>query len=198
MDYNSYSDQKLCEMAQNKDSEAMETLISRYKHVVASIAHSYFLVDGDVEDLVQVGMIAVFKAIQTFSNKVEFKFYVSKCVKNAIFTAIKKSFSQKNLPLNNYVSIYGFSSGDNDKNFLVADDNFGPEQSYINTETVQELKDNIKKTLSKYEWKILTLYLEGFTYKDISIKLDKQPKSVDNALQRIKKKISDFYKQTEK
>ena len=81
---------------------------------------------------------------------------------------------------------------------MVADDNFGPEQSYINTETVQELKDNIKKTLSKYEWKILTLYLEGFTYKDISIKLDKQPKSVDNALQRIKKKISDFYKQTEK
>ena len=87
MNYNEFSDKQLCDLAQKKDSEAMETLINRYKYVVGCIAHPYFLLDGDIEDLIQVGMIAVFKAIQTYNNKVEFKYYVSKCVKNAIYTA---------------------------------------------------------------------------------------------------------------
>ena len=85
-----------------------------------------------------------------------------------------------------------------DKNVLVADDNFAPEQFYINLESEKELKDSIKQNLSKYEWQILCLYLQGFTYKDISEKLNKQPKSIDNALQRIKTKVSNYIKGTEK
>lgn len=191
MEYKKLSDERLAQLAKDGDAEAMETLIVRYRYLVTSIAHSYFLIDGDLEDLIQVGQIGVFKAINTYNGKVEFKFYAYKVVKNTVLSAIKKSNTSKNLPLNNYIPLSGFVDGDNDKNILLADENFSPEETYINNETEEELKDRIFSSLSKYESEILTYYLQGYTYVEISSKLNKSIKSIDNALQRIKKKLLD-------
>lgn len=183
------SDEKLCELSQQKNAEATVILIERYKHMVSSIAHGYFLTDGDLEDLIQVGTIAVFKAICSYKNKAEFKNYAFKCVKNAILTAVKKSNSNKNKPLINYISFSGFSDGDSDRTILMADDSCDPEESYINFESEVELKQKIKGSLSKYENQILSLYLQGYSYTEIGLQLNKSSKSIDNALQRIKRKI---------
>ena len=191
MEYKKLSDERLAQLAKDGDAEAMETLIVRYRYLVTSIAHSYFLIDGDLEDLIQVGQIGVFKAINTYNGKVEFKFYAYKVVKNAVLSAIKKSNTSKNLPLNNYIPLSGFVDGETDKNILLADENFSPEETYINNETEEELKDRIFSSLSKYESEILTYYLQGYTYVEISSKLNKSIKSIDNALQRIKKKLLD-------
>ena len=99
MKYKELSDEFLASLAQQNDADAMETLILRYRYLVTAIAHSYFLVDGDVEDLIQVGQIGVFKAITTYKGKAEFKYYVYKCVKNSVLSAIKKSTTNKNFAL---------------------------------------------------------------------------------------------------
>ena len=189
MEYKLLSDEELVKLAKNGDSDAMESVILRYRYLVTSIAHSYFLSNGDVEDLVQLGQIAVFKAITTFNGKVEFKYYVYKCVKNAVITAIKNANTLKNQPLNNYISLTGVLDGDQDKTGLVADVKSDPEQSLINVESEMELNDKIKNILSKYENEILSLYLKGYSYTEIGLKLTKTTKSIDNALQRIKNKL---------
>lgn len=189
MKYKELSDEFLASLAQQNDADAMETLILRYRYLVTAIAHSYFLVDGDVEDLIQVGQIGVFKAITTYKGKVEFKYYVYKCVKNSVLSAIKKSTTNKNFALNNAIPLAKFVEGDNDKNILLADLKFDPVEKLINTESEEELLNSIKNSLSNYENEILSLYLQGYTYVEIADKLSKKPKSIDNALQRIKKKL---------
>lgn len=190
MDYNLLTDEQLAISAQNKDADAMQCLINRYKSTVSSISRSYFLSDGDIEDLIQEGMICVFRAIETFNGASEFKYYAYKCIKNGIFSAIKKSKSGKNLPLYNYISLSGYLDGDTDKNIIIADENFGPEETLINKESAQELKNIILTSLNENEYQILKLYLNGYSYKDISEKVDKSTKQIDNSLQRIKKKLT--------
>lgn len=189
MDYKLLTDLELSNLAQKNDAEAMEVLILRYRHMVSAVAHSYFLSDGDVEDLIQVGQIGLFRAITSYTGKVEFKFYAFKCVKNAVLSAIKRSNAIKNKPLSNYISLSGYVDGDTDKNLLIADAHFEPETTLINRETVDELKRKILTVLSKYEFEILTYYLKGYTYSEIGEKINKNYKSIDNALQRIKNKL---------
>ena len=192
------SDEQLLELAKNQDVNAIEQLLERYKYVASAVAHSYFLNGGDAEDLLQEGMIAVFNAINTFNGKASFKSYVYTCVKNKIITLIKQSNRYKNQPLknahvyqplNNYISFSGFLEGDADKNELLTDFGFGPEEMIINIEAENELKEIILKTLSEYEHDILVYYLKGYSYREISEKFNKKEKSIDNALQRIRKKI---------
>lgn len=183
------SDEQLVELVKAGDSSAVDELFDRYKYIVSAVTHSYFLTGGDSEDLLQEGMFAVFKAITTFNGKASFKSYVYTCVKNRIFSVIKKFNRLKNQPLNNYISLSGFIEGDNDKTEIVIDSGFGPEDVYINTETANELKTLIKDTLSDYEFTILKLYLKGYSHKEISLDLQKKEKSIDNALQRIRKKL---------
>ena len=190
IDYSKLTDEELCELSQKKDSVAVDFLINRYLKLVKSFVHHYYLTGGDLEDLVQVGQIAVFKAITTYQGKVEFKYYVFKCIKNAIISAIKKANTLKNMPLNSSYSLSGIVDGDEDKNPLIADLKFDPIEKIVNTEAERELKDNISLILSRYENLILSYYLQGFSYVEISEILNKTPKSIDNALQRIKKKIS--------
>lgn len=188
MSLNDLSDEELAVKAQKNDSAAFDVLFARYKYVAAAGAHSYFLNGGDSEDLLQEGMIAVFKAITTFNGKYNFKSYVYTCVKNRMITVIKSSNRYKNLPLNNYLSLSGYSNG-NDKTEIIIDRNFGPEDAFINEESERELKRIIKDVLSSYEYDILALYLQGYSYADIGIKMQKKSKSIDNALQRIRKKL---------
>ncbi len=190
VDYLILTDEELCKLAQKKNTDAVDVLINRYLKLVKSIVHHYYLTGGDLEDLIQVGQIAVFKAINSYSGKAEFKHYVFKCVKNAILSAIKRYNTLKNLPLNSSFSLSGLNNDDEDKNPLIADLKFDPVEKIVNLESELELKNNISEILSKYENLILSYYLQGYSYVEISEILKKSTKSIDNALQRIKKKIS--------
>ncbi len=185
------SDEKLVAFAQIKDENAIDELFDRYKYIASAVAHAYFLNGGDSEDLLQEGLFAVFKAITSFNGKSSFKTYVYTCVKNRIFNLIKSSNRYKNLPLNNYLSLSGSIDCDNDadKTEIIVDKHFGPEEIYINTEAENELKSIIDKVLSKLEHEILVCYLKGYSYREISDKMGKKEKSIDNAIQRIRKKI---------
>ena len=189
MTYDKLTDEQLVELARANNTSAIDELFNRYKYIVSSIAHSYFLSGGDTEDLLQEGMLASFKAINTFNGKSSFKSYLYLCVKNRILTVIKSSNRFKNQPLNNYISLSGVVDGDLDKSEIIIDTDFSPEEKYINIESATELVAKIKDALSEYEYDILTLYLKGYSQKEISEKTNKKDKSVDNALQRIKKKI---------
>ena len=185
------SDEKLVALAQIKDENAIDELFDRYKYIASAVAHSYFLNGGDSEDLLQEGLFAVFKAITSFNAKSSFKTYVYTCVKNRIFNVIKSSNRYKNLPLNNYLSLSGNIDNENDadKTEIIVDKHFGPEEIYINAEAENELKSTINKVLSKFEYDILVYYLKGYSYREISEKVQKKEKSIDNAIQRIRKKI---------
>lgn len=189
LDYKKMTDEQLVLLAQIKNENAIDELFDRYKYIASAVAHSYFLNGGDSEDLLQEGLLAVFKAITTFNTKYNFKNYVYKCVKNRIITVITSSNRYKNQPLNNYISLSGTFDSDIEKNEIITDNEFGPEETYINTESEKELKAVINECLSAYEHKILVYYLKGYSYREISEKLNKKEKSIDNAIQRIRKKI---------
>ena len=189
MEYVNLPDERLVEISKNGDNKATETLILRYKNLVRAIARSYFLADGALEDLLQEGDIGLFKAIEGFNGSSSFKSYAFICVKSAVISAIKKSNSNKNKPLNNYISISGIDGNDSDKSDIVIDSGFDPETGYINKESESELKLRIKDTLSAFEYKILTKYLSGYSYAEIGEETNKPIKSIDNALQRIRKKL---------
>lgn len=183
------TDEELAEKAQKGDSVAMETLIHRCRQMVLSFARSYFLSGGDTEDLIQEGMIGVFRAVTTFNNKSSFKSYAYLCIKTAIFSLIRSYTSEKHKLLTNYVSLSGCVDFDLDKTDIVMDENFEPEREYINKETETELKNTIKEILSEYEFKILTYYLQGYSYGEIASFIGSNSKSIDNAIQRIRKKL---------
>ena len=190
MEYKNLSDEQLVSLAQNNDLKATDVLVERYKSTVASITRSYFLIGGDKEDLLQEGMIAMYSAMNSYNGQVTFKSYVYTCVKNRIVSLIKSSNNQKNKPLNNYVSLSGSADGDADKTEIIIDSGFGPEEIFINRETVIELNQKIKKVLSEYEYTILSQYLTGLSYAQIAEKIGEKVKSIDNALQRIRQKLS--------
>lgn len=189
MDIVNLSDEELALLVQKNDSEACEELLNRYKQHVVSWVRAYFLTCGDSEDLVQESMVAVFSAINSFNGKSKFKTYAKTCVKNRIFSVIKNSKRLKNQPLDNYISLSGWADNDSDKTEIIIDTAFGPEEKFINSETEKELIYIIRRNLSDYEYRILFLYLHGYSYSEIEEKLSKSRKSVDNALQRIRKKI---------
>lgn len=203
MNYSIMSDEELLSACKDgKDEkekeEALGVLLMRYKHTVNMVARAYFLSGGDTDDLLQEGMIGVFKAISTYNGKSSFKNYAYKCIKTNILSAVKKSGRLKNKPLYNYVSLSSEEGDDEDKNAFLSDDSFDPEEKYINAEAEKELKARIKRELSELEYTILNFYLAGYSYREIAEKTDKSVKSVDNAVQRIRKKITEATETAEK
>lgn len=193
MDYKKFTDEELVKMAQGKDAEAMTTVIERYKNYVKIAVRPYFICGGDSEDLLQEGMLGVFRAVETFNGKSSFKSYVYICVKSGILSLIRKYNSDKNKPLNNFISLSGDSETDLDKNFLMSSFKDNPEKAFIDTEGEKEFFGKVEKSLSSLEFKILNLFLEGYSYLEIANKLSKNEKSIDNALQRIRKKVALIY-----
>ncbi len=190
MDYQSLSDEKLAEIAKSGDTVAMEILINRCRQMVLSVARTYFLAGGDTEDLIQEGMIGVFKAVTNYDCKSNFKAYAFVCIKTSILSLIKRYSAEKHKPLTNYISLSGYADFDSDKTDIVLDENYEPEREYINKESVLELKATIKNALSNYENQILSLYLQGYSYDEIANISKKNTKSIDNAIQRIRKKLA--------
>lgn len=185
--YASFSDENLAVLART-DALALETLIERYKKAVKRTARQYFLAVGEEDDLIQEGTIGLFKAINTFDGVSTFKNYAFTCIKSGIISAVRKSTSGKNKPLIYYVPIY--VGEDEDKNSLIKGEVVDPEEEYINSEAAREFMERVKAALSGYEYQILTLYLDGYSYADIAKLKGKNAKSVDNAVQRIRKKIA--------
>ncbi|PWM75254.1 MAG: RNA polymerase sporulation sigma factor SigH [Bacillota bacterium] len=189
MDAAIVADEELCARAQGGDLGALNALFDRYRTMVKSIVHSYFLSGGDREDLLQEGMIGLFKAVNGYNGKAGFKTFAALCVKRNVLSAIRLSGRDKHKPLNNYVSLSGAGEDGAGYELLVGREVLDPETEYINNESLAELTEGIHFTLSKFERKVLALYLDGYSYENIGEKLGKSAKSADNALQRIRKKI---------
>ncbi len=189
------SDNELISLAQNGNIEAKETVVARNKNLVKSIAHSFFLIGGDEEDLLIEGMIGVSKAVDGYdianSQGCDFNAYANRCIRNQIIATIRKANSSKNIPLNYYISLSGLGD-ETGRSELVIDTLSNPESNYINKETAEELKTKIKGALSKLENDTLTMYLHGYSYREIGEKTNKNVKSVENALQRIRNKVKEL------
>ena len=189
------TDEELVIKAQKGDSEAELEIFSRYKNLLRKVCRSYFLIGGDIEDLIQEGMIGLYKAIKSFTpeKKVSFASFASLCINRQVQTAVKKASSQKNLILSTALPLTGAHDSDEDDDgsleIIIPSNEPTPEERMISKETVKEMKDEIKKKLSDMEQKVLSSYLKGQPYKSISLETGLSAKSIDNALSRIKKKL---------
>ena len=200
MDLSLMQDEELVRLSRS-DSKAMDFLLNKYKGVVLSCSKSLFILGGDNQDLVQEGMIGLFKAIRDFDEHKNIKFstFAQICVKRNIYTAITNSNSPKNEPLNKGLSISHTDSSDDDDYFknLSTDDLglseiYNPEDNVINKEKYDEIIDFMSKELSKLEYQVMDLYIIGLTTSEIAKVLGKNEKTTDNAFQRAKNKIRKF------
>ncbi|NLI90117.1 MAG: RNA polymerase sporulation sigma factor SigH [Epulopiscium sp.] len=194
------SDEQLIEVYRNGFPMAVEVLVQRYKYFVRSKVRTNFFVGADREDLIQEGMIGLFKAISDYdtSRKASFCSFASICIKGQISTALKTATRQKHMVLNTSLSLDKpvFDDGENKTSFvdiLKLEPSQGPEEQLIKQEKMTIMENILDSTLSPLESSVLELYLEGKSYHEISEKLNKPSKSVDNALQRIKKKLEGLY-----
>ena len=190
------TDEELVFLAQDGDTDSELELFSRYKKLLRKVSRSYFLIGGDIEDLIQEGMIGLYKAIKSFSKdkNVSFASFAGLCVKRQVQTAIKKATSNKNLILSTALPLTGQSKFDDEEeeNFelIIPSNDLTPEEILISEESIKEIKEKIKKKLTLLELKVLSCYLNGKSYKEISKEINLNEKSIDNALTRIKKKLS--------
>lgn len=187
------SDEELVYKAKFGDENAENELLELYKGLVVKIARSYFILGGEMEDIVQEGMIGLYKAIKGYDKKknASFKTFATMCIKHQIQSAIKVANAKKNSPLSNSVSLQSFSENSDDDDFLPVNLIFqvSPDEKIINKEDYRNLLENIKKMLSEKELQVLKYYLKGYTYKEISNILGTSEKSIDNSLSRIKSKL---------
>ena len=164
MEYNSLSDKELIVLAKQNDSKAIDALVRRYKYIPVALARSNFLLDGDQDDLIQEGTIAIYTAISSYNeDKSTFKTYLYACVKNRINSVIKKSNAKKNLPLNMSVSLSEYFDIDIDKNKFIQDKKFQPEEQLINKETEAEIIIKIK-IFTLFKLRIISSFLAKSYY----------------------------------
>ena len=191
------TDEELVALSQKGDESAENEILEKYKDTVVKISRGYFIIGGELEDIIQEGMIGLYKAIKNFSkNKnATFKTFAIMCIKHQIQTAIKKANTKKNLPLSNSVSLQSFSEKSEEDEFLPVNLIFqvSPDEKIINRENYKYLVSAIKKTLSKKEFEVLKYYLRGYTYKEIADFLNLNQKSIDNSLSRIKNKLKNIH-----
>ncbi|MDD6397547.1 MAG: RNA polymerase sporulation sigma factor SigH [Anaerovibrio sp.] len=182
----------------DQDDEAMCYLISKYRNFVRAKARSYFLIGADREDIVQEGMIGLYKAIRDFRNdkQASFRAFAELCVTRQIITAIKTATRQKHIPLNSYVSlnkpIYDEESDRTLLDVLSGVKVTDPEELVISHEEFADIEAKMEDILSELEWKVLMSYLDGKSYQEISQELGRHVKSIDNALQRVKCKLDKY------
>jgi len=193
--YSNYLDEELVLLAKEGNYEVQEYIINKYENFVKSKAKSYFLIGADREDIYQEGMIGLFKAIRDFkSDKLSsFKAFAELCITRQIITAIKTASRQKHKPLNTYISInkplYDEESEKTLEDTLILNKTYDPEEIVVSKEKLKILQDEMNESLSSLELEVLTYYLSGKSYHEIAIKLQRQAKSIDNALQRVKRKL---------
>jgi len=192
------NDEQILSYIKDGNNVALDYLINKYKNFVCSKAKTYFLIGGDKEDIIQEGMIGLFKAIRDFKDDklVSFKSFAEICVTRQMITAIKTATRQKHMPLNSYISLNKPMFEDDGERTLLDTINHetisDPEQLFIGKEEMTRIEGKINEVLSPFELEVLYAYLQGISYQEIARVLNKDVKAVDNALQRIKKKVEKF------
>lgn len=194
-DFASFSDENLAVLSQQGNDKALDFLLSKYRVFVRNKSLSYYIIGADRDDIIQEGMIGLFKAVRDFSSErgVTFKTFADVCVTRQILTAVKNASRQKHAPLNFYVSLNKpvFDDEENSplSDIVASENNSNPEQIVINKENADMLGTEMNRILSQFELLVLSLYLQGHSYVNIAKAIGKDSKSIDNALQRIKKKF---------
>ena len=191
-------DEEIVMEAKNGNNRAQECLISKYENFVKAKAKSYFLIGADKEDIYQEGMIGLYKAIRDFNPEklTSFKAFAEICVTRQIITAIKTATRQKHIPLNTYVSlnkpIYEEESERTLLDVLSGIKISDPEELMISKEQMDYIESKMEEVLSGLELEVLTSYLDGKSYQEIACDLERHSKSIDNALQRVKRKLEKY------
>ena len=196
-DYRQYSDEELIVRLRDGESGITEYLMNKYKNLVRSKAKSMYILGADSDDLIQEGMIGLFKALRDYDSGRDASFltFADLCVSRQMYTAVQASRRQKHIPLNTYISLYGSVNmnreGEQEElvNVLATHAGQSPEEVLIDRENVIQLEKAIEQELSNFEKQVLDLYLTGMGYQQIAKVLGRDDKSTDNALQRIKTKL---------
>ncbi len=195
-DYAQATDEELIDRLRGGEEHIMDFICDKYKNLVRSKAKSMFILGGDSEDLIQEGMIGLFKAVRDYDSGRDASFYTfaDLCISRQMYTAVQASRRQKHFPLNTYVSFYGnaVEEGREESDLLeaLADrTKLNPEEMFLDKERVAYLEKIIEDELSSFEKQVLDLYMTGMSYTQIAKVLGRDEKSTDNALQRLKSKI---------
>ena len=194
-EYGAKTDEELVALAKESDGVASDELYHRYKNIVRGKARPYFLVGADRDDLIQEGMIGFFKAVRDFDSAkgAAFRPFAEMCIVRQILTAIKQATRNKHMPLNKYESLYNPVFGEDSDKQLVdvigVSSALNPEELYLKQEFNAMLADTVENSLTELERAVFSCFLDGMSYSEIAAKLDHSTKSVDNALQRIRKKL---------
>ncbi len=196
--YSGMMDEDVIQEAKVGNEKALEYLINKYKSFVRAKARTYFLIGADREDIIQEGMIGLFKAIRDYKGDKlsSFRAFAELCITRQIITAIKTATRQKHIPLNSYVSLNKpIFDEESDRTLMdvISEENISdPEELVINREEFIGIENKMGEILSSLEWEVLTSYLEGKSYQEIAEDLDRHVKSIDNALQRVKRKLEKY------
>ncbi|CDQ41438.1 RNA polymerase factor sigma-70 [Virgibacillus kapii] len=188
-------DEGILQLIHQGNSQALDYLIHKYRNFVRAKARTYFLIGADKEDIIQEGMIGLYKAIRDYDGDKlsSFKAFAELCVTRQIITAIKTATRQKHIPLNSYVSldkpIYDEETDRTLLDVIAGSKAIDPQELLINREKFGDMELKLSELLSELEKKVLHLYLDGRTYQEISVDLNRHVKSIDNALQRVKRKL---------
>lgn len=197
-EFETVQDEELITMIRDGDTLALEYLLKKYKNFVRAKARSYFLIGADREDIVQEGMIGLYKAIRDFREDrlASFRAFADLCITRQMITAIKTATRQKHIPLNSYVSldkpIYDEESDRTLMDVITSTRKTDPEKLLINREAFSDIEHKMTEVLSDLERQVLMHYLDGRSYQEISNDLNRHVKSIDNALQRVKRKLERY------
>ena len=206
MDYENISDEELILRLRDGESNITDFIMDKYKNLVRSKANTMYILGADTEDLIQEGMIGLFKAIRDYDSGRDASFFTfaDLCVSRQMYTAVQASRREKHAPLNSYVSLYstGNLSGSEREegeelqlvNAIASHTDLNPEDMLIDKENVENLEKMLEKELSAFEKEVLDLYMIGMSYSQIAKVLGRDEKSTDNALQRVKMKIKIYKK----
>lgn len=190
-EYNTMPDEELILGAQAGDDTALETILVRYKPLVYKKSQPYYLAGGDDDDVIQEGLIGLYKAVMSFdkSKFPLFNVFAGVCIERRIISAVKKASRLKHNPLNTYISLSGDDESETEIEPIESDIAKNPENIFIEREAVTGLEGKINNALSTFEMQVLLCQLNGHTYKETADILNRDTKAVDNAMQRIKKKL---------
>ena len=198
--YDKMTDEQLIQRLRSGENAITDYIMDKYKHVVRKKAKAMYLLGGENDDLMQEGMIGLFKAVRDYDETQETSFYsfAELCISRQIYTAIKLSQRQKHMPLNSYISLYSQGEDNEEDRQTPLIDQLqtlkynNPEELFLDKEYLSVMEQELKQKLSDLESRVLHLHLMGEDYRSIARLLDKSPKSIDNALQRIKQKTFDI------
>lgn len=193
-EYEKHTDEELIEQLRKGQADITDYIMDKYKYLVRKRANAMFLIGGDTDDLIQEGMIGLFKAIRDYNKEKDVSFYhfADICIARQIYSAVEASQRKKHQPLNGYISLNseaGAEGSDSFLNLLESFENGNPEQLLIDRENVTAIRKKAKEALSQMEWNVLEYHLQGLNYRQIAECMEKEPKSIDNALQRIRGKL---------